>query len=81
MKSLAVRLIVDIGGPTLIDKFTPPDAMIERAFLSRWPNCSSVAKANGFPKIVLLGGKWEFQSPCKPCTLGNETLIAPPSSQ
>ena len=67
MRGLAVHLIVKTGGPTLLDAFTPPDSMIERAFKSRWPNCQAVAKANGFPKIILRGGKWEFESPCKPC--------------
>jgi hypothetical protein len=71
MKYLAVPLVVKIGGPTLIDKFTPPDAMIERAFQARWPNCQAVAKANGFPKIVLRDGKWEFESSCKPCEIYN----------
>lgn len=67
MRTLAIDLIVTAGGPTLIDGFMPPDSMIERAFKSRWPNCQAVAKANGFPKIILRGGKWEFESPCKPC--------------
>lgn len=67
MKYLAVGLIEKAGGPSLVERFTPPDAMIVRAFKSKWPNCQSVARANGFPKIVLRGEAWEFETTCKPC--------------
>jgi len=66
-KYLAVQFIEKTGGPMLIDKFTPPDAMIERVFKSKWPNCQATVKANNFPKIILRGETWEFESPCKPC--------------
>ena len=81
MKHLAVPLVEKIGGPTLIDKFTPPDAMIERAFKSKWPNCQAVVKANGFPKIILRGGEWEFESPCKPCEIDDKARKATPAGQ
>lgn len=64
---LAVEFIQQDGGPTLIDRFTPPDAMILRAFDKRWPNCRSVRIANGFPPIVMRKGEWGFETPCKPC--------------
>ena len=73
---LAVDLVEKTGGPTLIERFTPPDAMIERAFKSKWPNCPSEAKANGFPKIVLRGEVWEFESTCKPCEAEKEAAEA-----
>ena len=76
MKRLAVDLVEKTGGPTLIERFTPPDAMIERAFKSKWPNCPSEAKANGFPKIVLRGEVWEFESTCKPCEAEKEAAEA-----
>ena len=64
---LAVNLIEASGGPSVWDRFMSPDGMIQRAFESKWPNCSSVAQAQGFPKIVARGEKWEFETPCKPC--------------
>ena len=80
-KYLAVRLIEDTGGPTLIEQFTPPDAMIERAFQSKWPDCQSVVKAHGFPKIIFRDGDWEFEFPCKPCEADDKARKATPASR
>jgi len=64
---LAVPLIQQNGGPGLVDRFIPPDAMIVRAFKSKWPNCPAARETNGIPKIILKDGDWVFESPCKPC--------------
>lgn len=64
---LAIPLILENGGSRLIDRFTPPDKMIVRAFNAKWPNCSHVRRHNGFPKIVKKGSSWEFEEPCRPC--------------
>jgi hypothetical protein len=64
---LVVDIVEKAGGPDLVDRFIPPDRMIEEAFLSRWPNCPTVRAASGFPKIVKKGDRWDFEVPCKPC--------------
>ena len=64
---LAVDFIEKSGGPELLDKFTPPDQMIVRAFKSRWPNCQAVRLANNIPKLIKQGSDWVFEAPCKPC--------------
>ena len=64
---LAVGLIEKQGGPRLVDRFMPPESIVAHAFKSRWPGCPSARAANGFPKIVLKGDTWDFESPCKPC--------------
>ncbi len=76
MNYLAVNMVEESGGPTVVDSFTPPDAMIKTAFMSKWPNCPSVAKANGFPRAVYRGDAWEFESPCKPCEAEKKAIEA-----
>lgn len=76
MNYLAVDIIEKSGGPTVLDSFIPPDAMIKTAFTSKWPHCQSVAKANGFPKAVQRGEAWEFESPCIPCEAEKKAIEA-----
>lgn len=65
--SLAVSLIQDAGGPRWLDRFLPPGRMIVKVFDARWPQCTVERVRNGFPKIVMISGKWDFESHCVPC--------------
>lgn len=47
-----VQLVLDSGGPTLVDRFLPAEHMIERVWLSKWPRCSKAREGRGYPKIV-----------------------------
>ena len=58
-----VAEIEKMGGPQLVDYFLPADHLIRRAWLSRWPSCSSERKRQGYPKISASGWKGE----CVPC--------------
>lgn len=64
---LAVRLIEASGGPTFTDRFLPVDSMIARAFKERWPQCQATRIASGYPKVIQIGDKWDYETPCKPC--------------
>lgn len=62
-----VREVEHLGGPLLSDRFFSAERMIRRVFAVRWPNCPAVREANGYPKLVMRGGAWEFESKCVPC--------------
>ncbi|MFM0513623.1 hypothetical protein [Paraburkholderia sp. RL17-373-BIF-A] len=72
---MAIDLLQKDGGPQWLDKFMPPDQMIVRTFNKRWPNCSAVRAANGFPKIVQKpDDTFGWSGPCKPCEAGKAAM-------
>lgn len=46
-----VRLIVQDGGPALLDHILPASHLIERVWLKKWPQCPAVREALGYAKV------------------------------
>lgn len=46
-----IQLVIDSGGPQLLDRFLPADHMIGRVWIDRWPRCSIEREKRGIPKI------------------------------
>jgi hypothetical protein len=71
---VAVQVIQDNGGPRLPDKFLPAASAVTRAFSTKWPSCVATARKNGFPRIVMRNGSWDFEEKCVPCEAGQEAI-------
>lgn len=64
---LVLAQVEQMGGAGLTDRFMPANELIVRAMKQKWPNCPSVREAEGFPKIVMKNGRWDYQFECQPC--------------
>ena len=64
---LAIEMIEIEGGPKLMDRFLPAEFLIRRTFESKWPNCVTVRRAQGFPAVTKQGDEWKFKGTCRPC--------------
>jgi hypothetical protein len=75
-----VQMIQDSGGPSAADKFSNAKTTVLRMLNSKWPNCPSVARENGFPPMAKVNGYWVFSAPCIPCK-AEEAAMQPAEPQ
>lgn len=65
---LAVNVVRDQGGPSLLDGFLPAVALVARTFEAEWPECDAERQRQGFPRLeVRSDGSLGLAGPCPVC--------------
>ena len=66
---LAMQLIEESGGPSLIDRVLPADHLLERTWLKHWPQCVAVRQRQGYPRVEMneTVRMWGWADPCDIC--------------